>query len=196
MENKIRLLPSVSRLEPNNRAGLMVFIPSFLSSEECNRVKQLAKDQPESEGQVGVGGKKNSIRNSIVKFVLPDSNCDWLFAKIEAAIDHLNLEYKFALRGFYEGMQVATYNSGGHYDWHSDFGTGSYSVRKLSLSIQLSDQNDYKGGELEFMATDELAPKQIGSLVVFPSFLVHRIRSVTEGQRVSLVAWISGPPFS
>ena len=195
MNPDIRLLSTAIRLEPNDRAALMAYIPGFLSPQECRQVVELAAGCPEHEGLVGSDGDKASIRKSNIRIILPRPENEWLFAKIEAAALHLNKEYKYDLKGFYEGMQFATYERDGHYGWHSDFGRGVYSVRKLSLAIQLSDPSEYEGGEFEFMASKEPAPKEIGSLIAFPSFLVHRVCPVTRGKRMSLVSWISGPAF-
>ena len=82
-------------------------------------------------------------------------------------------------------------------------------IRKLSVTCQLSDQTEYKGGELEFdfrnydpYMRDEVEhvkqAKDIltkGSIIVFPSFVWHRVKPVTEGTRYSLVLWNLGRPF-
>ena len=72
--------------------------------------------------------------------------------------------------------------------------------RKLSMVIQLSDPKDYEGGILEIHANEHYPPppdelKRRGTIVVFPSFLRHRVIPVTKGVRYSLVAWIEGPHF-
>ena len=97
--------------------------------------------------------------------------------------------------GFFEGVQVASYSGGGHYGWHMDVGQGVVSTRKLSISVQLSDPADYDGGELEFLASGDCGPRTQGTLIAFPSFLVHRVRPVTRGTRWSLVSWVAGPSF-
>jgi len=112
----------------------------------------------------------------------------------------LNEGYGYQLTGFMEGAQIAWYEAGGaggdgHYDWHVDIGPGPYSLRKLSMSVQLSDPADYDGGELEFMASAESGIRTRGSLIVFPSFLQHRVTPVTRGIRASMVSWIAGPPY-
>ena len=77
-------------------------------------------------------------------------------------------------------------------------------IRKLSVTCSLSDAKDYKGGELEFSQRNNLEKDvsttctQIlprGSIVVFPSFVWHRVKPVTEGIRYSLVIWNIGPPY-
>ena len=69
-------------------------------------------------------------------------------------------------------------------------------VRKLSFSLQLSDPEDYRGGELEFIDNSNkpfLAPKQRGTMVVFDSRVKHRVRKVKSGLRKSIVGWVIGP---
>lgn len=69
-------------------------------------------------------------------------------------------------------------------------------VRKLSFSLQLSDPEDYRGGELEFIDNTNkpfLAPKQRGTMVVFDSRVKHRVRRVKSGLRKSIVGWVMGP---
>ncbi|MGD8574046.1 MAG: 2OG-Fe(II) oxygenase [Gammaproteobacteria bacterium] len=195
MTTPVRLLPTLTERHPNDTVGLVAFVDGFLSAEECRRIMELSRSYEEQIGRTGDAGKTDSGRDSRVRFVYPDTHNGWVFNRLEEALLRLNENYRFDLHGFFEGYQVASYSSGGHYDWHVDIGTGPFSTRKLSLSVQLSDASEYDGGELEFMSTDELAPRAIGSLVAFPSFLAHRVRPVTRGTRHSLVSWISGPPF-
>jgi PKHD-type hydroxylase len=71
--------------------------------------------------------------------------------------------------------------------------------RKLSMTIQLSEPNEYEGGEFEidpeFGVLDQAVIKQRGTVLVFPSFLRHRVAPVTSGIRRSLVCWAEGPKF-
>lgn len=78
--------------------------------------------------------------------------------------------------------------------WHLDLGGDNLSTRKLSFSVQLSHPDEYDGGELELNLAHStvVAPRTQGTLVVFPSFLVHRVAPVTRGVRRSLVSWASG----
>ena len=70
-------------------------------------------------------------------------------------------------------------------------------VRKLSFSVQLSSPDSYKGGDLLLHtdATPAVAPKEIGSVIIFPSFTLHEVTPVTEGIRYSLVGWVTGPAW-
>jgi len=97
-------------------------------------------------------------------------------------------------------VQIAEYVEGCYYDWHSDIDNPCMEgyQRKLSCSVQLSDLNAYEGGDL-ILETAEgkqfVAPKQKGSVVVFPAFLKHKVTAVTKGTRYSAVGWMRGPAF-
>ena len=119
-----------------------------------------------------------------------------------------------------ENVQFTKYKLNQYYDWHCDSWDKPYDrkdpnhpehgrIRKLSMTCQLTDGSEYKGGELEFdfrnydphmrdeskhrIQCKEILPK--GSIIVFPSFVWHRVKPVTSGTRYSLVVWHLGRPF-
>lgn len=98
-------------------------------------------------------------------------------------------------------IQYTEYHAseGGKYDWHHDvdWNNNNGTDRKLSLTVQLSDPNDYDGGNFEFAEVEQLpdSSRKQGTVVVFPSYLAHRVTPVTRGVRRSLVAWFSGPTW-
>ena len=83
----------------------------------------------------------------------------------------------------------------GHYDWHFDYGS-AFSNRKMSFSIQLSDPSEYDGGMLEIvgMPPNEETRKK-GTIIMFPSYVRHRVTPVTRGTRYCIVGWVHGPHF-
>ena len=114
-------------------------------------------------------------------------------------------------------MQYSNYNEGDYYDWHNDQHESAYAdglIRKLSFTIFLNDE--YESGEFEIcklsgskelpkinvtnisqkIITDEGgAHPSIGTIIIFPSYVWHRVAPVTKGIRKSLVGWILGKPF-
>jgi len=105
----------------------------------------------------------------------------------------------------YEGMQLTEvaqfteYPKGGFYDWHMDadvVGLQEPPVRKISMTILLSNQSEFEGGDLEFMSEGNKPPQLIqGQAIYFCSLLRHRVAKVKKGIRRSLVMWFGGPPF-
>ena len=73
----------------------------------------------------------------------------------------------------------------------------SGNVRKLSFSVQLNDPKDYKGGELNLYTSEkpETMKKEQGTLILFPSFILHEVTPVTKGERNALVSWVTGKQF-
>jgi PKHD-type hydroxylase len=98
-------------------------------------------------------------------------------------------------------IQFTEYHAteGGKYDWHHDvdWNNNNGFDRKLSLTVQLSSPSDYDGGNFEFNEVEQLPKnsKELGTVVVFPSYLQHRVTPVTQGVRRSLVAWFQGPAW-
>ena len=195
LTKSFRELPNAKALLQNDTIALIAYLPGHFSAEECRKISMLADVETQHDSHIGRGADVQ-IRKSKVSYVMPTEKSFWVFDKLEHILLDLNNEYKFELHEFHEGFQVAEYLApGGHYSWHNDIGTGKFSTRKLSMTVQLSEASDYEGGELEFSDSTAPAPKEIGSLIVFPSYLTHRVNPVTSGLRKSLVSWVSGPAF-
>ena len=96
-----------------------------------------------------------------------------------------------------EGVQLSRYGVGQYYSKHMDFNgdqeTKSH-TRKLSMSVQLSDENTYDGGDLiiYFGGKHFISPRVKGSVIVFDSRLTHEVTPIVKGERYSLVKWFHG----
>ena len=105
--------------------------------------------------------------------------------------------FGFDLYGFTEGLQFTNYQAPtGRYDSHVDRAFDT-SIRKLSITIQLSNPKDYEGGNLELINSNKptICEKEQGKLYAFPSFVLHRVTPIIKGERNSLVGWITGKNF-
>ena len=105
-------------------------------------------------------------------------------------------EWNFDLTDI-ENIQIGRYKATGHYDWHKDLGEPNQDgiQRKLSCSVLLNDVSEFEGGNLEFKGMENQPIMKQGSLIVFPSFIEHRVVPVTSGTRYSAVSWVSVPAF-
>ena len=123
--------------------------------------------------------------------------------KLNVSLDTINKSYEnnqviMQTRLDNQQKQIVSLTEGnGFFEWHMDFGAGNISNRKLSITVQLSDPEEYEGGELQFMINQNIitAPKEKGTAIIFPSFALHRVTPVTSGVRKSIVGWIGGPPY-
>ena len=141
----------------------------------------------------------DSIRVTQTAWIRRNDETAWLYERMQQTIRELNAQgWKYALSDFSEAFQYTVYRGeeGGHYDWHVDHGPLPVQ-RKLSISVQLSDSDSYEGCDLQFMAGNkmQIAPRDRGAIIAFPSYVLHRVTPITRGVRKALVAWVTGPNF-
>ena len=182
---------------------------------------KLEKASHEWKGENVVGGKKDTRDSSVAWYEHP-SLSNIITSCVDTVNYEAGWRYDIVA---HELFQFTEYKKGQHYAWHTDgpgcchisarkssmihksdalhytqqtnlLGT----VRKISISAILND--DYKGGELQFRTlspTGQLEESSVacktGDIIVFPSYLHHRVKPVTKGVRYSIVAWYGGPPF-
>jgi len=156
-------------------------------------------------GSIGFGpaGRiDTNIRNSHVKFK-PQSH--WIAGFIWNYVQLANnANFKYDITEI-ETCQLSKYNIGQFYTWHVDEDIYSMPnenvdfqvMRKLSYSLQLSDYDEYEGGNLQLLdpVTGKILhiERKRGNLVIFDSRTKHRVTKVTKGERKSLVGWVRGP---
>jgi len=203
------------------------YFTKVLSDKFCNDVIKTGLSQNKKLALTGKYSTTKKNKNKLSKEEVNDlkkvrdSNVSWLddlwiYKEIQPYIHIANRNSGWNFEWDYsESCQFTIYNKKQHYDWHCDSWDHPYNnpenknthgkIRKLSVSISLTDPKDYEGGELEFdfknnvenkdtiKVCKEIQPK--GSIVVFPSFVWHRVKPVTKGTRHSLVIWNLGYPF-
>ena len=165
------------------------------SKEECQTIINIAKNKGLIKGTTR---GESDVRDSKISWLFPIDNMEWAFRKITDITLSLNERFfKFDLFGLNEGLQFTNYVApSGKYGKHIDRGI-NIPVRKLSISIQLNDPKEYEGGELYLYDNDkgELMDKTQGTLILFPSYVLHEVTPVTKGERNSLVTWVTGNQF-
>lgn len=179
-------------------------VDGAFSLEEVARIRDLAASLDLKQGAIG-GAEQvdNEVRKSSIGWIALGADSRWLFERIgKLAIESNKKLWRFDLGGLLEQLQYSRYEApAGGYDWHLDIASSSTMAsgarRKISVVVQLSDPDECFGGELELRpARHVIAPfLEMGSAVLFPSYLLHRVSPVKQGSRESLVAWVTGPPF-
>ncbi len=173
---------------------------SALSDTECDTIIERARTYSEEDATVGFS---DTLRSDLA---YRTSSIRWLSTHQEGAIVERIMQLVSAsnrnnfgvdIAGLHE-LQFTEYHetNSGHYDWHHDVWLESARpyARKLSVVVQLSSPVDYEGGAFEFFGIEnpaaQFAPR--GSVLIFPSFLQHRVLPVSKGTRRSLVTWVEG----
>lgn len=155
--------------------------------------------------------KLYKTRNSSIVWM----NDPWIYREILPYVKEANKICNWNFEYYApESCQFTKYSESQHYTWHQDSWGKPYNkpgdsihglIRKLSVTVSLEDGDKYEGGDLEFdirnnsdstsnIQKSDIARKK-GSVIVFPSFVWHRVTPVTSGTRYSLVIWNCGPPF-
>jgi PKHD-type hydroxylase len=171
-----------------------------ISVSQIDQIREMLDTKELNDAQIGDnGGTVNLTKRRSKIYWLPKTD-EFLeiYTLFFQLINKCNNEfYQFKLTEITENIQYTVYNSEdqGYYDWHLDMGPGKAN-RKLSLVCQLSDPAEYEGGELQINTGNIITlEKEKGTVIIFPSYLLHRVTPVTRGTRRSLVLWIEGPAF-
>ena len=200
------------------------YFESVIPVRICDEIVKYGKQLQDGLATTGGYGDVKKLNQKQIKDLKKkrDSNIvwmndRWIYKEIQPYVHAANRNAGWNYEWTYsESCQFTKYDIGQYYDWHCDSWDRPYvreannpsngKIRKLSVTVSLSDPKDYKGGELEFdfrnkdpdkkpniVKCKEILPK--GSLVVFPSFVWHRVCPVKKGSRYSLVIWNLGWPF-
>ena len=179
--------------------------PQVFSAEQCAEIIELGTSQwRESVAQVadgaGVGNVDTSYRSTTL--YTPPAHEQWISQQLIKTITAINRQaWRFEITEMRERPALMKYESGaaGFYDWHVDIGVQKVMAsRKLSYSLLLNP-GEYAGGELQFLRGKEPITAenldQPGNMIIFPSYMMHRVARVETGTRYALVGWIHGPTF-
>jgi PKHD-type hydroxylase len=178
-----------------DQVNLYAFWNNAFSKEECQTIINIAKNKGLIKGTTQ---GESDVRDSKISWLHPSDNMDWVFRRVTDIVLNLNERFfKFDLFGINEGLQFTNYQApSGKYGKHVDRGM-NITVRKLSISIQLTNPEEYEGGELYLYEGDKgtIMDKTQGTLIIFPSYVLHEVMPVTKGERNSLVTWVTGKQF-
>ena len=195
-----------------------------VDKKTCNKLKKLGQNKwskstvdtkkgtSEEERKTGREGDyqlDSKVRVSDVAWCSEQWVFDLLFPFMHRANEQAGWRYDIKAA---ESCQITRYRKGGFYNFHRD-GMGDHlsayhnpqnaflhgHVRKLSMSVILND--NFEGGAFEFASYGKercevnAVEASTGSVIVFPSWMEHRVAPVTKGTRHSVVMWFLGPPF-
>ena len=189
------------------------YFDSAISSEKCNEIISLAKTKNKSSGSLISNKKKESISNNVIRnSTVAWIDDKWIFELIHPYIHAANKQAGWNFQWeFSEPCQFTEYNKGQFYGWHCDSHIKPYDmpgnprhgkIRKLSMTLTLSNKSDYEGGDLQLWQGGNYedsgfitAYKGAGSVFIFPSYMMHRVTGVTKGVRRSFVLWVGGSHY-
>ena len=189
--------------EPIWRSYVVETTGPIFSQKQCQMVINKGISLKSEEAKVGMGQKPGGGYNPNKRVTtiswIPFKEMPEMYRDIEKTMLQANNNH-FGFEGMQltEPGQFTHYPTGGFYEWHMDndvLGKHQPPVRKISMTLLLSPENEFEGGELEFMSNGKTAKLKQGQAIFFASWLQHRVKPVTRGERKSLVMWFGGPSF-
>jgi len=188
--------------EPKWKSWIVETTTPLFTPDQCQMVINCGRRQPPQKAQVGMnkpgGGIDTNKRITTISWI-PFKEMEPMYNQINNFIQKANLNhFGFDDIQITEQAQFTEYPEGGFYDWHMDSDVNMKHeppVRKISMTLLLSPENQFEGGDLELMASGKKAKLKQGHAIIFASFLNHRVAPVTRGVRQSLVMWFGGTPF-
>lgn len=187
-----------------------VVLHNQFSSDEVDRIVDYCKRMNLNEGGTFDNKDLYATRNARTAFIeYPDNDTQWIYDRYNQIVEHQNdIAFKFDLTGF-NYIQYAEYNTQGKHnfhmdvrlDWakHIDYRINEH-MRKISIVTLLSTPGvDFTGGEFQLNLSEERFAEDVGlqkgSVILFPSYLIHRVTPVLSGLRRTLTTWVIGPKF-
>jgi len=188
--------------EPKWKSWIVETTTPLFTPEQCQMVIDAGRRQRPQKAQVGMGkpggGVDTKKRTTTISWI-PFKEMQPMYNQINEFIQKANRNhFGFGDIQITEQAQFTEYPEGGFYDWHMDTDVNMKHeppVRKISMTLLLSPENQFEGGDLELMAPGKRVKLKQGHAIIFASFLNHRVAPVTRGVRQSLVMWFGGEPF-
>ena len=188
--------------EPKWKSYMVETTTPIFTPKQCQMIINAGRSEPKQNASVGGREGKSGIdtetRTSHISWI-PFSKTTEMYKDIEKVMKTTNGNH-FGFDGMQitEMAQYTEYPEGGFYDWHIDSDTHfahEPSVRKISMTLLLSPDNEFEGGDLEIMKEGQAAKLKQGHAKFFASFIRHRVTPVIRGNRKSLVMWFGGTPL-
>lgn len=195
-------MPSNNKFVSNQRNNVNHFnyyyFTNAFTEQEIEKIIEIGESQPKIKATtVGddVSQQESDYRVSDISWLSNNPKTSFVFDRIADLAIRANSEmWNFDIWDYQDDLQYTTYyGNGGHYDWHADLGVG-ISNRKLSVVLQLSNSDEYEGGDLQMNTGGSIlnVPREKGLICFFPSFVLHRVTPLSSGLRRSLVTWLCG----
>jgi len=190
--------------EPKWKSLLANTVAPIFTPEQCQDIINMGHKQKAQKAEVGhkegAGGKYDTKKRITTISWIPFKAMPDMYKIIDRTMKQVNGNH-FGYEGMTitEPAQFTEYPKGGFYDWHMDAEVNCQfepPVRKISMTVLLSNPSEFEEGDLEFMTEGNKPPNLIqGQAIFFCSLIRHRVAKVKKGVRRSLVMWFGGTPF-
>ena len=187
--------------EPRWKSYIVETTGPIFTPQQCQMIIEAGKSQPKQVGKIKENEKTvidTETRTSHISWI-PFKKMNDMYKDIQRIMKTTNgNHFGFDGMAITEMAQYTEYLEGGFYNWHVDSAVNfahEPAVRKISMTLLLSPESEFEGGDLELMKEGKVAKLKQGQAIFFASFIRHRVTPVIKGNRKSLVMWFGGTPF-
>ena len=195
--------------EPRWKSYIVETTRPIFTPAQCQEIIRVGRAQKPEKAQVGTGTRNDpNDKTSALDTQKRVTTISWIpfdalkpmYSKIQEVLDSTNKNhFGFDTIELTEPDQFTEFPPGGFYDWHTDndlSGITEPPVRKISMTLLLSPETQFTGGNLELVKEGQ-TPRTLtqGNAIFFASFVRHRVQPVITGVRQSLVMWFGGTPL-
>jgi PKHD-type hydroxylase len=187
---------NIDNFVPEEKPGFLVsplIIEDVLDSQEISNILDIISTLKPTSATINNGEDEAPFKIAWVPY---DDETAWLYGRLYDLILFYNPD-SFALEplDMVERIMYTEFDEGDAHHWHMDLAdVPPYCNRKLSITVQLSASDDYRGGDLSYL-NGYSAPRSQGTVIAHPSYLIYSISPVTSGKRKALTFWLGGTKF-
>lgn len=194
------------RKEPACNFNDFYYFPKAFTDEMIERTNSMVYDGKYtfSKGKTGYGDDVDTEKtnNRDIAYITCQDDSEWIYNTLFGMVMQANENlFHFDIDIVTDALHYVIYpTESGHLDWHMDIGQGFVNRRKIATTVQLSDPDDYEGGDFQCWYGGQNGfinlPREKGDVLMFPSFFMHRVTPIKSGERKALVFWTgSNKPF-
>lgn len=178
----------------NNFILTPIVFNNIFTSTECTYIKNIISKDNFIPATVESSNREHAINEQDRKVLnqsIPNKDkYKWIYKRIQLCINKANIKFNFDIKEHsISNILVLKYGEWDFYRKHKDVWIWDAAGRRLSVIVQLSEPSDYSWCELIFEKWNLVAPKNIWSVIVFPSCLTHEVIPLIKWERYALVSW-------
>lgn len=186
--------PAVSAVKlPAMSASDVLRVRRAFTRSECAEIIALAGGREKHrDGFRNFGEVRGAAE---VSWLPTDEAPEWLMERVSELMGDAASQFEFDVSAPLEDLKLIRYARNNRVAWHVDCAGGATATRKLTMTTLLSVPSAFEGGALTVAGYPGELHRDIGDVVIFPSFLAHKVTTITRGTRHTLIAWAHGTPF-
>jgi PKHD-type hydroxylase len=176
---------------------MLLHIPEVLFKSEVAQLRQKLDADEWINGTSTAGALAAEVKQNL-QFSAKSANYQALSQTIVSALERHPLFVSAALPQHLLSPMFNRYAEGNTYGSHidsaihRDFVTGERIRTDISVTVFLSEPDDYKGGEL--IIEDTYGSHEVklpaGDAIIYPATSLHRVEPVSSGARVASFLWV------